>query len=135
VKAISSDLRTTMKKLSLSKILDALPERIALAEKDSMPIEEFLPMIFVDEVERRGATATARRADQAGLDPAMVMERWDKTAKVTFDRRVLHELCTLRSDHVARSTRSRRRETGAHMARNPQTCRLLPRRRIVHTHR
>ena len=26
----------------------------------------------------------------------MVLERWDKTAKVSFDRRVLKELCSLR---------------------------------------
>lgn len=30
------------------------------------------------------------------LDPDMVLERWDKTAKVHFDRRVLSELCSLR---------------------------------------
>ena len=37
-----------------------------------------------------------RRAAQAGLDPDMVIERWDKTSKVTYDRRVFSELCTLR---------------------------------------
>jgi DNA replication protein DnaC len=61
-----------------------------------MPLEDFLLMLFLDEVERRRGAAAARRADQAGLDPTMVMERWDKTAKVTFDRRVLQELRTLR---------------------------------------
>ena len=30
------------------------------------------------------------------LDPDMVLERWDKTAKVHFDRRVLSKLCSLR---------------------------------------
>ncbi len=53
-------------------------------------------MIFQSEIERRRGAAAARRADLAGLDPTMVIERWDKTAKVTFDRRVLQELCTLR---------------------------------------
>ena len=66
-----------MKKLSLGKILDALAERIALAEKDNMPIEDFLLMIFLDEIERRRGAAAARRADQAGLDPTMVMETTD----------------------------------------------------------
>jgi DNA replication protein DnaC len=96
MKTISAELQHAMKKLSLGKMLDALPQRIALAEKDAMPIEDFLLMVFTDEVERRRGAASARRAEQAGLDPSMVMERWDKTAKVTFDRRVLHELCTLR---------------------------------------
>jgi DNA replication protein DnaC len=96
MKTISPELQRAMKKLSLGKILEALAQRIALAEKDSMPFEDFLLMIFLDEIERRRGTAAARRADQAGLDPTMVMERWDKSAKVTFDRRVLQELCTLR---------------------------------------
>jgi hypothetical protein len=89
MKTISPELQSAMKKLSLGKILDALGERILLAEKDSMPIEDFLLMIFLDEIERRRGTAAARRADQAGLDSSMVIERWDKTAKVTLDRRVL----------------------------------------------
>lgn len=96
MRTISPDLRSVMKKLSLGKILDALSERIVLAEKDQMPYEDFLLMLFADEVERRRGAAAARRADQAGLDPTMVMERWDKTAKVTFDRRLVQELCTLR---------------------------------------
>jgi DNA replication protein DnaC len=96
MKTICPELQSAMKKLSLGKILDALPQRISLAEKDDMPLEDFLLMVFVDEIERRRGAASARRADQAGLDPSMVMERWDKTAKVTFDRRVLQELCTLR---------------------------------------
>ena len=96
MKSISPELVTAMKKLSLGKIAVTLGERIALAETDDMPMEDFLLMIFLDEIERRRGTAAARRAEQAGLDPTMVMERWDKTAKVTFDRRVLQELCTLR---------------------------------------
>jgi DNA replication protein DnaC len=96
MKTISPDLVTAMKKLSLGKIAVTLAERIALAEKDDMPMEDFLLMIFLDEIERRRGTAAARRSDQAGLDPTMVIERWDKATKVTFDRRVLQELCTLR---------------------------------------
>jgi hypothetical protein len=41
-------------------------------------------------------SAAQRRAEDAGLDPDMVIERWDKTAKVHYDRRVLAELMTLR---------------------------------------
>jgi DNA replication protein DnaC len=53
-------------------------------------------MLFSDEIARRESTATARRAEEAGLDPDMVLERWDKSAKVTYDRRVLNELVSLR---------------------------------------
>ena len=52
MRTISPELRSAMKKLSLGKILDALPERIVLAEKDQMPYEDFLLMLFAYEVER-----------------------------------------------------------------------------------
>jgi DNA replication protein DnaC len=95
-KQLNADLRSAMKRLRLGKILDTLPERIAIAEKEKVPIEDFLLMIFVDEIERRNSTATLRRADEAGLDPDMVLERWDKSSKVTYDKRVFNELCSLR---------------------------------------
>ncbi len=94
--AISTELRSALKRLRLGKILDTLPQRLALAEKDELPYEDFLLTLFTDEIERRQTTAAERRADEAGLDPDMVIERWDKSAKVTFDRRVFQELCSLR---------------------------------------
>lgn len=96
MRTISPELRSAMKALRLGKLLDTLPERLTLAEKESTSHEDFLLMLCMDEVDRRQSTAAARRADDAGLDPTMVLERWDKTAKVTFDRRVLSEVCTLR---------------------------------------
>ncbi len=93
---ISAELTRAMKQLRLGKLLDTLPERLALAKKDAMPIEDFLLLLLTDEIERRRSSAAARRADDAGLDPEMVMERWDATAKVHLDRRVLRELSTLR---------------------------------------
>lgn len=93
---ISTELRDALKRLRLGRILDALPERIAMAEKADMPMQDFLLLVLSDEIARRQSTAAQRRADEAGLDPDMVMERWDKTAKVHYDRRVLSELMTLR---------------------------------------
>lgn len=93
---VSAELTRAMKQLRLGKLLDTLPERLALAKKDAMPIEDFLLLLLTDEIERRRSSAAARRADDAGLDPEMVMERWDATAKVHLDRRVLRELSTLR---------------------------------------
>jgi hypothetical protein len=49
-----------------------------------------------DEVERRRNASAVRRAHDAGLVDDMVFERWDKTARVTYDRRVLQELVSLR---------------------------------------
>lgn len=95
-KTVSAELKAAMKQLRLGRLLPSLADRIALAEKDDLPIEDFLLMVFVDEVNRRQSESTARRADNAGLDAEMVFERWDKTAKVKYDKRVLAELVSLR---------------------------------------
>lgn len=95
-RTVGAELRNAMKQLRLGQLLATLPERLTLAEKESLPIEDFLLGLFTDEIERRQGAATSRRAEAAGLDPDMVFERWDKTAKVTFDRRVLQELSSLR---------------------------------------
>jgi DNA replication protein DnaC len=93
---LSPELTTAMKELRLGQLLATLPDRILLAEKDALPLQDFLLALFTDEVQRRRSASASRRADQAGLDPDMVFERWDKTAKVTLDRRVLQELSSLR---------------------------------------
>jgi len=95
-RTVSSELRDAMKSLRLGQVLPTLAERITLAEKQDIPIEDFLLGIFTDEVQRRQSASATRRADTAGLDPDMVFERWDKTAKVSLDRRVLQELSSLR---------------------------------------
>ena len=93
---VSPELKRAFKQLRLGKLLDTLPERLALATKDAMPTEDFLLMLLTDEIGRRQSSASARRADEAGLDPEMVMERWDASAKIHYDRRVVRELSTLR---------------------------------------
>jgi DNA replication protein DnaC len=93
---IAADLKKALKRLCLGKIAETLSERVALGEEQSMPFEDILLTLLTDEIQRRDAGAAARRADKAGLDPDMVLERWDKTAKVHFDRRLLQELVSLR---------------------------------------
>ena len=100
-RSISGDLIAALKRLRLGGLLPTLAERFILAEKEDTPYEDVLLMLLVDEISRRDSTASIRRADQAGLDPDMVLERWDKSAKVTYDRRVMNELSSLRfvEDH------------------------------------
>jgi DNA replication protein DnaC len=95
-KTLSAELKAAMKQLRLGRLIPTLADRIALAEKDDLPIEDFLLMVFVDEVNRRQSESASRRADNAGLDPDMTFERWDKTAKVKYDKRVLSHLVSLR---------------------------------------
>jgi DNA replication protein DnaC len=93
---LEPELRTALKKLKLGKLIDTLPERLTLATKSKMGYQEMLLLVLHDEIDRRESTATTRRARDAGLEPDMVMERWDDSAKVTFDRKVLTELMNLR---------------------------------------
>jgi DNA replication protein DnaC len=93
---LDPDLCAALKKLKLGRLIDTLPERLTLSKKSKMAFDELLLLVLRDEIDRRESGATERRADRAGLDPDMVLERWDETANVTFDQRVLDELVCLR---------------------------------------
>lgn len=103
--AISQDLRASLKRLKLSKLLPVLPERFALARQQKMPHQDFLVLLLQDEISRREGLGTVRRAQRANVDPTMTLEAWDETAKVRFDRAMLNELASLRfveaNAHVA----------------------------------
>lgn len=94
--SINPELTVALKRLKLGRIADTLPERLVLAEKQEMSFEDLLLLIITDEIARRDNAAADNRADEAGLDPSMRLELWDKTAKVSFDKRVLAELVSLR---------------------------------------
>lgn len=94
--AVSPELRVLMRRLKLGRLLDTLPERLALARTHELSAAEFLEQLFSDEVQRRDADSAGVRARAAHLDPAMVLEAWDETAHVTYDRSVLSELVSLR---------------------------------------
>lgn len=93
---LDPELVSTLKRLKLGPIADTLPERLVLADKQDMTFEQLLLLVLSDEVLRRESTAAARRARDAQLDPEMRIERWDKTAKVSYDKRLLAELASLR---------------------------------------
>lgn len=93
---ISKDLKSVLKGLRLSRMLDTLPERLVQARQGKMPHQDFLLLVLGDESSRRQSNAVQMRADRAGLDPAMQMEAWDETAAVIYDRELLSELSTLR---------------------------------------
>jgi len=94
--ALNPELVNALKRLRLGRIAASLPERLVLADKQEMSFDDLLLMLLTDEIARRDNTAADNRAAQAGLDPTMRLEHWDKTAKVAFDKRVLSELVSLR---------------------------------------
>jgi DNA replication protein DnaC len=93
---ISPELKSALKRLKLGPLLDVLPDRLLHAEQTKMAREDFLLLLLHDEIARRDSTAAERRAQAAHLPADMTFERWDATAKVRYDARVLAELRSLR---------------------------------------
>jgi DNA replication protein DnaC len=102
---ITPDLKSTLKQLKLGRLLDTLPDRLALARQQKLPHQDFLLVVLNDEVTRRESSSAMLRAAKAKLDPAMQLENWDASAKVQYDRELLNELVSLRfveaRQHVA----------------------------------
>jgi DNA replication protein DnaC len=93
---ISQDLITALRRLKLSGLLTTLPDRLILARTQKMPYQDFLLALVSDEVTRREGLAATLRAQRAKLDPAMQLEAWDATAKVTYDKMLLNDLVSMR---------------------------------------
>lgn len=93
---IPHDLERTLKTLKLGKLLPVLPERLRQAAERKMSPADVLLLVLSDEVQRRERQRIINRARAAKLDPALVFEEWDDSANVTYDRRLLDELQTLR---------------------------------------
>lgn len=94
--AISKELKAILKRLKLSPMADTLPERASLARQRRMAHLDFIELVLSDEVTRRDALSATLRARKARLDRAMVLEAWDDSAKVAFDRDLWAEITTLR---------------------------------------
>ncbi len=93
---LDHELVTALKRLRLGRIAETLPERLVLADKQQMTFDNLLLLVLTDEISRRDSAAADLRARNAQLDPGMRLELWDKTAKVTYDKRLLAELVSLR---------------------------------------
>jgi len=93
---LEPELVSALKRLKLGRIVDTLPDRLVLAEKQDLFFEQILLLVLSDEIQRRDSTAAERRAQDGHLDNEMRFERFDKSAKVTYDKRLLAELASLR---------------------------------------
>jgi DNA replication protein DnaC len=93
---LSPELRAALRRLKLSPMTETLPERLRLARERALPYVDFLELVLAEECERRNQLAASLRAQKARLDPALQLEVWDDTAKITLDRQLLAELTSLR---------------------------------------
>ena len=92
-----------MRRLKLGRLLDTLPERLALARSHDLTHAQFLEQLFSDEVQRRDTDSAGLRARAAKLDPSMTLEAWDDTAKITYDKAIWAELVSMRFVDQARN--------------------------------
>jgi DNA replication protein DnaC len=93
---IQPELKTTLRRLKLGRLLDTLPDRLTLARQQKMPHQDFLLLALGDEISRRDSTATTLRAARAHLEPDHQLERWDSTSTVGYDHALFNELVSLR---------------------------------------
>lgn len=93
---VSPELKALLRRLKLGRMLDTLPERLALARTKPLAHHDFLEMLLADEVTRRDRQSTLLRAKAAHLEPGMQLEAWDESTKVTFDRQLWAELTSMR---------------------------------------
>src|SRR5215204_4057695 len=94
---VTPELKALLRRVKLGRCLDTLPERLALARTGGMGHAEFLELVLADEVTRRETTSADRRSKAAGLDPEMTLDRWDDTAKITYDHHIWNEAGRLRA--------------------------------------
>lgn len=101
--SVSPELKALMRRVKLGRLLDTLPERLTLARQHELTHVEFLEQLFSDEVQRRDSASAGVRARAAKLDPSMMLEAWDDTAAVTYDRATWAELVSMRFVDQARN--------------------------------
>lgn len=101
--SVSPELKVLMRRLKLGRLLDTLPERLALGRQHDLTHGQFLEQLFSDEVQRRDSDSAGLRARAAKLDPSMTLEAWDDTAAITYDRAVWAELVSMRFVDQARN--------------------------------
>jgi len=92
---INNSMKTVLKQLKLSPVLDTLPDRLAYARKTKLSHQDFLELVLQDEISRREHKSLTRRIDKAGFDEEQTLESFDWDAPVTFDRDRVRDLFSL----------------------------------------
>jgi hypothetical protein len=93
---IDAELKALLRRVKLGRMLDTLPERLALARSESLPHADFLSLLLSDEVERRDRSSAELRARAAKLAPGMRIDTFSTDTGAVFDRELWNELCSLR---------------------------------------
>jgi DNA replication protein DnaC len=89
---IQPSLKTVLKRLRLSGVLHALPDRVAYAKKTKLPYQDLLELVLQDEIDRRDHKGLKMRLHQAQFTEEQTFENFDWDAPVTFDRDRVRDL-------------------------------------------
>ena len=94
---VTPELRALLRRVQLGRCLDTLPERLALARTGEMGHAEFLELVLADEMPpaARPPPPTGDQK-QPGSTRQSTLDRWDDSAKITYDHHVWNELWSLR---------------------------------------
>lgn len=84
-----------LKRLKLSGLLGALPDRATYAQKASLHPLDFLELALQDEIDRREHQTLSTRLARAGFEDAQTFEELDWDVPVTFDRDRVRDLFSL----------------------------------------
>ena len=58
-RSLAPELCAALEKLRLGPIVDTLPARLAMADKDKVRFEDLLLVVLTDEISRRQSTAAS----------------------------------------------------------------------------
>jgi hypothetical protein len=83
---ISPDLKTILRRLRLSRILDTLPERLVLARQQKMPHQDWLLLILSDEATRRDSLAVTLRVQKRDVSRTRVLGFCRSCSSTTSNR-------------------------------------------------
>lgn len=93
---VSAEFKAPPRRLKLGRLLDTLPERLALARSEQLPHHDFLETLLTDEVTRHDRQSALVRSKLAHQEPGMHLDAWDESTKVTYDRQLWAELTSQR---------------------------------------
>lgn len=100
----TGELKPLLKRLKLGRMLDTLPERLALARRDQLDYAAFLQILLADEIARRDSRSLELHLRSAGFEELCRLEDFDWAAAVTVNRRMVDAVFSLdflnRHEHV-----------------------------------
>jgi len=94
--AQTAQLKTQLKTLKLSGMLDNLDLRLLEAQQNQLAYSEFLSMILTDEIETRNMRKVKRLLFQSGMGSEKTLETFDFSFNPSINAAYIRELATCR---------------------------------------